>query len=116
MRLAIIDLGTNTFTLILVEIKQAEYSVIYKNKVAVKLGEDGISEGIIGKDAYQRGLDAIEQHKKDTLLDSYIFSGDDRMISDVWSAGRHLVKNGEHISRPEITKAYRKATKKLTEF
>ena len=52
MRLAIIDLGTNTFTLILVEIKQAEYSVIYKNKVAVKLGEDGISEGIIGKDAY----------------------------------------------------------------
>ena len=58
----------------------------------------------------------LEQHKKDTLLDSYIFSGDDRMISDVWSAGRHLVKNGEHISRPEITKAYRKATKKLTEF
>ena len=38
MRLAIIDLGTNTFTLILVEIKQAEYSVIYKKKVAVKLG------------------------------------------------------------------------------
>jgi len=58
----------------------------------------------------------LEQHKKDTLLDSYIFSGDDRMISDVWSAGRHLVKNGEHVSRPEITKAYRKATKKLTEF
>lgn len=58
----------------------------------------------------------LEQHKKDTLLDSYIFSGDDRMISDVWSAGRHLVKNGKHVSRTEITKAYRKATKKLTEF
>lgn len=69
MRLAIIDLGTNTFTLILVEIKKSEYSVIYRNKVAVKLGEDGISEGIIGKDAFRRGLDAIEQHKKD--IDAY---------------------------------------------
>lgn len=69
MRLAIIDLGTNTFTLILIEIKQGDYSVIYRNKIAVKLGEDGISEGIIGKDAYQRGLDAIKQHKKD--IDSY---------------------------------------------
>lgn len=65
MRLAIIDLGTNTFTLILVEIKDSDYSVIYRNKIAVKLGEDGISEGIIGKNAFQRGLDAIEQHKKD---------------------------------------------------
>lgn len=65
MRLAIIDLGTNTFTLILVEIKDSDYSVIYRNKIAVKLGEDGINEGIIGKNAFQRGLDAIEQHKKD---------------------------------------------------
>lgn len=65
MRLAIIDLGTNTFTLILVEIKDYDYSVIYRNKIAVKLGEDGINEGIIGKNAFQRGLDAIEQHKKD---------------------------------------------------
>ena len=58
----------------------------------------------------------LERHKEDTLLDSYIFSGDDRMISDVWSAGRHLVKDGEHISRTEITRAYKKATKKLTGF
>ena len=58
----------------------------------------------------------LERHKEDTLLDSYIFSGDDRMISDVWSAGRHLVKDGEHILRTEITRAYKKATKKLTGF
>lgn len=58
----------------------------------------------------------LERHKEDTLLDTYIFSGDDRMISDVWSAGRHLVKDGEHISRTEITRAYKKATKKLTGF
>lgn len=93
MRLAIIDLGTNTFTLILVEIKQAEYSVIYKNKVVVKLGEDGISEGIIGKDAYQRGLDAIVQHKKD--VDSYKI---DKTIAFATSAIRSTSNGIEFVN------------------
>lgn len=52
----------------------------------------------------------------DTLLDSYIFSGDDCMVSEVWSAGRHVVKNGKHISHDKITDAYRKATNKLRGF
>ena len=64
MKLAIIDLGTNTFTLLIAQIKAKQYNVICKNKVAVKLGEDGIDKGIIGKEAFKRGLDAIEQHKK----------------------------------------------------
>lgn len=68
MRVAIIDLGTNTFTLIIVEIKSSKYSVVHKNKEAVKLGEDGISEGVIGKLAFQRGLNAIEKFKKDIDL------------------------------------------------
>jgi len=45
----------------------------------------------------------------DTLLDAFIFAGSDRMISDVWSAGRHMVQGGRHIARDEITKAYRVA-------
>ncbi|UYV38622.1 formimidoylglutamate deiminase [Rhodobacteraceae bacterium D3-12] len=42
----------------------------------------------------------------DTLLDAYIFAGDDRMISHVWSAGRHMVRDGHHIHRARITAAY----------
>lgn len=49
----------------------------------------------------------------DVLLDSYIFAGDDRMISDVWSAGRHLVKRGKHVKHQEITDAYRKTMRQL---
>lgn len=49
----------------------------------------------------------------DTLLDSYIFAGDDRMVQDVWSAGRHVVREGQHIRRGEIVAAYRKVMAEL---
>jgi formimidoylglutamate deiminase len=42
----------------------------------------------------------------DTLLDAWIFAGDDRMVRDVWSAGRHMVKSGEHRHKARITAAY----------
>ena len=42
----------------------------------------------------------------DTLLDSFIFAGGDVMITDVWSAGRHVVEEGRHVRRDEITGRY----------
>lgn len=52
----------------------------------------------------------------DTILDTYIFAGDDRMVRDVWSAGRHLVTEGRHIARDQITTAYAKAMKPLRDL
>lgn len=43
----------------------------------------------------------------DMLLDSYIFAGDDRMVTDVWSAGRHVVRDGAHIRRNAISTRYK---------
>ena len=51
----------------------------------------------------------------DTLLDSFAFTGDDRMIKDAWSGGRHKVQNGKHINRQEIITQYREAIKMLGE-
>ena len=51
----------------------------------------------------------------DTLLDAFIFAGSDRMISDVWSAGRHMVRDGQHIAREAITTAYRATLRDLRE-
>ena len=51
----------------------------------------------------------------DAILDSYIFAGDDQMVTDVWSAGRHLVKESQHIQRSAIEKNYRKTMRKLHE-
>ena len=42
----------------------------------------------------------------DTLLDSFIFAGGDALITDVWSAGRHVVENGRHVRHDEITGRY----------
>jgi formimidoylglutamate deiminase len=42
----------------------------------------------------------------DTVLDSWIFAGDDRLVSDVWSAGRHVVADGRHRDRDAITRRF----------
>jgi formimidoylglutamate deiminase len=44
----------------------------------------------------------------DTALDAWIFAGDDRLVTNVWSAGRHMVQGGTHIRRAEILAAYRR--------
>lgn len=44
--------------------------------------------------------------KGDSLLDSFVFAGNDGMIRDVWSAGRHMVKNGKHLDHDRIVSDY----------
>lgn len=61
-------------------------------------------------DAGHMDLDGLDG---DIILDTYIFGGDDRMVRDVWSAGRHLVRDGRHIARDEITRAYVEAVRPL---
>jgi len=43
----------------------------------------------------------------DVILDSFIFAGDDRLVREVWSAGRHVVTDGRHFAHEQITSAYR---------
>jgi len=49
----------------------------------------------------------------DRLLDALIFARDDGAISNVWAAGRHMVKDGRHINAAAITSAYRATITKL---
>jgi len=49
----------------------------------------------------------------DVILDSFVFAGDDRLVRDVWSAGRHVVTNGRHRARDEIYAAYKNALASL---
>ncbi|MEM1039391.1 MAG: formimidoylglutamate deiminase [Pseudomonadota bacterium] len=52
--------------------------------------------------------------RQDYLLDAWLFAGSDRFVSDVWSAGRHMVENGHHIHRNGIVSRYRKTMERLT--
>lgn len=61
MKKAVIDIGTNTFHLLIGEINNGKLNTIFKQTIAVKLGEGGgISRGEIIPAAYQRGLDALK--------------------------------------------------------
>jgi exopolyphosphatase / guanosine-5'-triphosphate,3'-diphosphate pyrophosphatase len=63
MRIAIIDLGTNTFNLLIAEVKpDNSWISVLKAKEAVKLGQGGIHKRMILPDAYQRGILALENH------------------------------------------------------
>jgi len=62
-KIGIIDLGTNTFNLLLAEVKEQDYSIFYKTKIAVKLGEGGITKGFIAEVPYKRGIEALTQYK-----------------------------------------------------
>jgi exopolyphosphatase / guanosine-5'-triphosphate,3'-diphosphate pyrophosphatase len=62
MRIAVLDLGTNTFHLLIVERDQQDkWQVLVKNKIYVKLAEEGIQR--IGAGPYARGLNALRQFR-----------------------------------------------------
>ena len=77
-------------------------------------GAGQIAEGewadLLALDASHVDLDGL---RPETCLDTFVFAGDSGMIKDVWSAGRHLVQDGQHIRRNEITAAYRKTAAHL---
>ena len=79
MQIAVIDIGTNTFHLL---VSQSEYVGVINHvesyKVPVKLGENGITKGIINAEAFQRGIDALKYFKEiissNKIEDVYAFA------------------------------------------
>ncbi len=60
MRIAVIDLGTNTFHLLIAETAGSQPEILYKTNVPVKLGEGRINDNIIIPAAFERGLNCLE--------------------------------------------------------
>ena len=70
-RLALIDLGTNTFHLLIVEmplIAGEKPLVLLRTKAGVRLGEGGISRGEIAPAAYARALHTLAGFKEEMEL------------------------------------------------
>jgi exopolyphosphatase/guanosine-5'-triphosphate,3'-diphosphate pyrophosphatase len=57
---AAIDIGTNTFNLLIANRSKSGLNIMESHKVAVSLGMGGINEGVLTADAIQRALDAFE--------------------------------------------------------
>ncbi len=63
MRIAVIDLGTNTFNLLVAESRVgSDFQTLYNEKLPVKLGEGGINKGFITDAAFVRGVAAMENY------------------------------------------------------
>ncbi|SNZ20168.1 formimidoylglutamate deiminase [Cohaesibacter gelatinilyticus] len=70
----------------------------------------GMLADLVAIDSQDMALCALTP---DQLLDGLTFAAGDNVIRDVWSAGRHMVRCGQHIAREAIMSNYRKAVTDL---
>ncbi|TNF44736.1 MAG: hypothetical protein EP310_02755 [Bacteroidetes bacterium] len=64
MRVAVIDLGTNTCNLLIAEMNSRGYEILHQSKQLVKLGDDKIRENEISAAATSRVLESFQNHQK----------------------------------------------------
>ena len=102
-KIAVIDLGTNTFHLLLASIEGNGFQTLYKEKIAVKIGQGGINEGYITEEAKTRAFAAIEKFK--ILIDK---EGIKNIYATATSAIRNA-KNGVEFTR----EVYKKTSIKI---
>ncbi len=89
---AIIDLGTNTFNLIIYSVDLNDFTIHFTNKLVVKLGAEGFEDGRIHPKAIQRAISAMKQHK--SSLQEY----DVRQVDAFATSGLRSAVNGHQIA------------------
>ncbi len=64
VRKAVIDLGTNTFNLLIASVENGKLHNLFSDKLPVLLGMGGINKGIIAQDAMSRAKEALQSFAK----------------------------------------------------
>lgn len=62
-KIAVIDLGTNTFNLLIATVEPNAFQTLYHTKIGVALGMGGINEKRIAEEAIDRALEALQLYK-----------------------------------------------------
>jgi exopolyphosphatase/guanosine-5'-triphosphate,3'-diphosphate pyrophosphatase len=93
VRIAVLDLGTNTFHLLIADVKGKDFSIIYKSKKSVKLGQGGIHQNRISEKSFGRGIVALLKFKE--VLDNH---RPDKVYAFATSAVRSS-ENGESFTK-----------------
>ncbi|MCA6380591.1 MAG: exopolyphosphatase [Cytophagales bacterium] len=62
-RIAIIDLGTNTFNLLIAEKRMGRFVTLHQERIAARMGVGGINNGFIKSEAVARVLEALKKLK-----------------------------------------------------
>ena len=93
VKIAVIDMGTNTFHLLIAIKEEGSYKVVLDHKQAVGLGRGGINNKRIMPDAIARALSALRQFK-DTCIQQQV----DRVLLTGTSAVRTSDNREEFLS------------------
>jgi exopolyphosphatase/guanosine-5'-triphosphate,3'-diphosphate pyrophosphatase len=81
---AVVDLGTNTFHILIMEWEGRQFTILEKLQIPVKLGKGAFGSHLIKDDAFERGINAIKEYKK--LIDKY-------QVSEVAIYGTSVLRN-----------------------
>lgn len=86
-RLAVIDLGTNTFNLLIIDWEDGLHKVVYNTKVGVGLGLGGINKNHITPEAMERGLDTLR---------NYVLKCQSLKVDDIVAFGTSAIRNADN--------------------
>lgn len=92
-KIAIIDMGTNTFHLLIAEADERGYHIISRDRLAVKIGMGGINQGVITEAGIHRALLAMQSFKN--IIDQH---GVQKVYAFGTSALRNA-SNGNEVAR-----------------
>lgn len=86
-KIAVIDLGTNTFHLLLASVHEDGFETLYKEKIAVTIGQGGINEGYITEAAKTRALNALISFKKVIAAEG---------VSQIYATATSAIRNAKN--------------------
>ena len=93
MKIAVIDLGTNTCNLLIAEARGKNFSILHQSSQPVKLGDGAIKQDTISQEAIERTIKAFRCHKKN-IKDYEV----DKLRVLATSAVRSALNQGEFIT------------------
>src|SRR5688572_3627283 len=89
-RIAIIDMGTNTFHLLIAEANEkSHYTIIHRDREPVKIGKGGINESFITEQAIKRALATMQKFKESINLYD---------VNDIYAFGTSALRNARNCS------------------
>ncbi len=96
-RAAVIDLGTNTFHLLIAEV-DGHYRItpLHDEKQPAKLGQGGISQGVITDEAFGRGLEIMKTYRATA---AGLGIAEDTIFATATSAVRNARNGHEFVAR-----------------
>jgi len=94
MRVAVVDLGSNTFNLIIVDLDGEVMRKVFSKKLPAKLGAEAINTHILSEDAITRGIECLNEYRE--ILAKYC---PDRICAFATSAVRSALNGGDFVRR-----------------